>query len=49
MEKLTKFANGLDMAKRKRRTGRIEVHLIKLARSQEKYIWKRENQEFGLI
>lgn len=32
MEKLTKLANGLDVGKRKRRTGRIKVHLIKLVR-----------------
>lgn len=32
MEKLTKFANGLDVGKRKKRTGKIDVSLTKLAR-----------------
>lgn len=32
MEKLTKFANGLDVGKRKKRTGKIDVRLTKLAR-----------------
>ena len=31
IEKLTKFANGLDVGKRKR-TGKIDAHLTKLAR-----------------
>lgn len=49
MEKLTKFPNGLDMGKTKRRTEKTKVHLTKLARTQQKNIWKKENQEFDFI
>ena len=42
MEKLTKFANGLDVGKRKRKNWKNRCAFNKISKSH--IIWKRENQ-----